>query len=118
MRAYTSSTTEGVAGAFGFVVDPTAVISSGDFIKSKAVISAASDTSAEPEDALILDSAGVVTSNAFEAMKYFQLPVFANTTARDAAVPTPAPGMMVFITGTGMQIRGATGWNTIAGTAT
>jgi len=26
--------------------------------------------------------------------------------------------MMVFVTGTGMQVRGATAWNTVAGTAT
>lgn len=47
-----------------------------------------------------------------------QLPVYANTGARDAAIPSPTPGLQVFVTGTGMQVRGATAWNTIAGTAT
>ena len=118
INAYTDSVTEGIAGAFGFVVDPTATIAGGNFVKSKAIISAASDTSADLADALIVDSAGVTTSNAFVATKYNQLAVFANTGARDTAIPSPAPGMVVFVTGTGMQIRGATAWNTIAGTAT
>ena len=49
----------------------------------------------------MLDSAGVVTSNAFSATKYFKLPVYADDTARLAAIPTPAAGMMVFMsTGT------------------
>jgi hypothetical protein len=96
--AYTDSVTEGLAGVIGFVVDPTAVIAGGGFIKSKVIIAAASDTSAEIEDSLVIDSAGLATSNAFEATKYFQLPVYADDTARSTAIPTPAKGMMVFMT--------------------
>ena len=44
-----------------------------------------------------------------------QLAVYANTTVRDSVITTPAPGMMIYVTGTGMQVRGATSWNTIAG---
>lgn len=47
-----------------------------------------------------------------------RLAVYANTTARDAAITSPTAGMMVYITGTGMQVYGATQWNTIAGTGT
>jgi len=47
-----------------------------------------------------------------------QLAVYANTTVRDTAIPSPTPGMMIYVTGTGMQVRGATGWNTIAGSGT
>ena len=47
-----------------------------------------------------------------------QLAVYANTTVRDIAIPSPNPGMMIYVTGTGMQVRGATGWNTIAGSGT
>lgn len=47
-----------------------------------------------------------------------QLAVYADTTARDAAIPSPAPGMMIYVTGTGMQVYGATQWNTVAGTGT
>jgi hypothetical protein len=98
VRAYSNSSTSAVAGAFGFVVDSTAVISGGSFIKSKAVIAASTDTSQDLANALILDSSGIASSNAFVASKYFQLPVYADDAARSTAIPTPAKGMMVFMT--------------------
>jgi hypothetical protein len=98
VRAYTSSSVSAVAGAFGFVVDSTAVISGGGFVKSKAVIAASTDTSQDLANALVVDSAGVVSANAFSATKYFKLPVYANDAARTSAIPTPAAGMMVFMT--------------------
>jgi hypothetical protein len=98
VRAFSNSSTSAVAGAFGFVVDSTAVISGGSFIKSKAVIAASTDTSQDLANALVVDSAGVVSSNAFSATKYFKLPVYANDAARSTAIPTPAAGMMVFMT--------------------
>jgi len=98
IRAYTDSSTAAFAGIIGVIVDPTAVIAGGNFIKSQVIISAASDTSQDPEDALILDSAGVATSNAFVASKFMQLPVYADDSARLVAIPTPAKGMMVFMT--------------------
>jgi len=98
IRAYTSSSVSAVAGAFGFVIDGSAVIAGGNFVKSKAVISAASDTAQDLANSFIIDSAGVATSNAFVASKYTQLAVYADDTARTAAIPTPAKGMMVFMT--------------------
>jgi uncharacterized protein YcfJ len=98
IKAYTNTTTSALAGAFGFVVDATATIAGGNFIKSKAIISAASDTTADLANALILDSAGVTTSNAFVASKYTQLAVYADDAARTSAIATPAKGMMVFMT--------------------
>ncbi len=99
IRAYTNTSVSGIAGVFGFVVDSTAsIVSGGGFVKSKAVIAASTDTSQNLSDALVLDSAGLVTSNAFSATKYFQLPVYADDTARSTAIPTPAKGMMVFMT--------------------
>jgi len=47
-----------------------------------------------------------------------QMAVYANTAVRDAAITNPIPGMMVYVTGTGLQVRGATQWNTIAGSGT
>lgn len=47
-----------------------------------------------------------------------QLAVYADTTARDSAITSPTPGMMIYVTGVGMQVRGATSWNTIAGSGT
>jgi len=99
IRAYTDTSVSGIAGVFGFIVDSTAsIVSGGGFVKSKAVIAASSDTSQDLSDALVLDSAGLVTSNAFSATKYFQLPVYADDAARLTAIPTPAKGMMVFMT--------------------
>ena len=99
IRAYTNTSVSGIAGVFGFVVDSTAsIVSGGGFVKSKAVIAASTDTSQNLSDALVLDSAGIASSNAFSATKYFQLPVYADDTARLAAIPTPAKGMMVFMT--------------------
>lgn len=47
-----------------------------------------------------------------------QLAVYANATVRDSSITSPQPGMMIYVTGTGMQVRGATSWNTIAGSGT
>ena len=47
-----------------------------------------------------------------------QLAVYANVTVRDSSITSPTPGMMIYVTGTGMQVRGATSWNTIAGSGT
>ena len=98
IKAYTDTTTSAIAGAFGFIVDATATIAGGNFIKSKAVISASTDTTANLADALVIDSAGVATSNAFVASKYTQLAVYADDAARTSAIATPAKGMMVFMT--------------------
>lgn len=47
-----------------------------------------------------------------------QLAVYADTIARDTMIPSPAPGMTIYVTGVGMQVYGATQWNTIAGSGT
>jgi len=98
VNAFSSSSTTALAGTFGFIVDSTAVIAGGSFIKSKAIISASTDTGSALGDALVLDSAGVITSNAFVASKYTQLAVYANDAARTSSIATPAKGMMVFMT--------------------
>jgi hypothetical protein len=98
VNAFSNSSTSALAGTFGFFVDSTATIAGGSFIKSKAIISASTDVGAAEADSFILDSAGVATSNAFAASKYFKLPVYANDAARTSAIPTPATGMMVFMT--------------------
>ena len=46
------------------------------------------------------------------------LTVYTNTAERDSAIPTPTAGMVVYVTGVGMQVRGATSWNTISGSGT
>jgi hypothetical protein len=47
-----------------------------------------------------------------------QLAVYANATVRDSSISSPTPGMMIYVNGTGMQVRGATSWNTVAGSGT
>lgn len=62
--------------------------------------------------------AGNISANNVNSTTSFGLPVYANATVRDSSIASPRPGMMVFVTGTGLQVRGATAWNTVAGTAT
>jgi len=97
VKGYSNSSTSAIAGIISFVVDPTAVIAGGNYIKSIVAIAAATDTSQDISNAFTLDSAGVATSNAFVASKYTQLAVYANDAARTSAIPTPAKGMMVFM---------------------
>lgn len=98
IKAFTDGTTKAQAGSFTVFVDPTATIAGGDFIKSKLLLSACTDVGQELNDGFLLDSAGVATSNVFSANKFFQLPVYADDAARLAAIPTPAAGMMIFMT--------------------
>lgn len=64
------------------------------------------------------NTATIVVDGTLTVNTNFQLPVFANATVRDTAIASPAPGMMIFVSGTGMQVRGSTGWNTVAGSGT
>lgn len=59
-----------------------------------------------------------LTDVAMVASIPMQLQVFASNGARDAAILSPSAGMMIYVTGDGMQVRGATSWNTIAGSGT
>ena len=61
---------------------------------------------------------GNITGNNINAVTSLGLPVYANTTVRDSSIASPQPGMMIFVTGTGLQVRGATAWNTVSGTTT
>jgi hypothetical protein len=65
-----------------------------------------------------LSATGNITGNNINTSTSFGLPVFANATVRDNTISSPQPGMMIFVTGTGLQVRGATAWNTVTGTAT
>ena len=59
---------------------------------------------------------GTVSANYLAAADAFRLPVYADNTARDTTIVTPTTGMMAFITGSGMQVYGATQWHVISGT--
>jgi hypothetical protein len=47
-----------------------------------------------------------------------QLATYASNGARDTDIVSPVTGQVVFVTGSGMQVRGATQWNLIAGSGT
>jgi len=61
---------------------------------------------------------GNITGNNLNTTTSLGLAVYANTTVRDSTISSPQPGMMIFVTGTGLQVRGTSAWNTVAGTAT
>jgi hypothetical protein len=65
-----------------------------------------------------ISTTGNVTGNNINSTTTFKLAVFANATVRDSSISSPVAGMMIYVTGTGMQVRGATSWNTVAGTGT
>ena len=47
--------------------------------------------------AMTFDGAGLLSAPTVEARTAFQLPVYADDTARSTAIPTPAAGMMIFM---------------------
>lgn len=65
-----------------------------------------------------VELANLTVTNNLVSASSIQLAVYANSTARDAVVTSPQPGMMVYITGVGLQIYGSTQWNTVSGTST
>ena len=81
------------------------------------------DWTAADGNSFVANAAGAYHSQKLQAPNLvantaFQLPVYADNTARDTSIVTPTTGMMVFVTGSGMQVYGATQWNPISGTAT
>ena len=65
-----------------------------------------------------LEAPGIVSATNVNATTSFGLPVYATDAARDIAIPSPQPGMMIFVTGgegAGLQVRGATEWNPVGG---
>ena len=65
-----------------------------------------------------LEAPVTISANSVNATNHFRLPVYATDAARDSAIPSPQPGMMVFVTtgeGAGLQVRGATQWNPVGG---
>jgi hypothetical protein len=87
-------------------------------VSGNLVVQTVGNTDSVTFQSVTANTANVIIEGALAVNSRFQLPVFANSTARDAAITSPAPGMVVYITGTGMQVRGATSWNTVSGTAT
>jgi hypothetical protein len=65
-----------------------------------------------------VSATGNITGNNINSTTSFRLPVYANTTVRDSTISSPVAGMMIFVTGTGMQVRGVTQWNTVTGSGT
>lgn len=54
----------------------------------------------------------------FTVASAIQLKRFDSTASRNTAIPAPTTGMMIYLDGVGLQVFGATQWNTVAGTDT
>lgn len=77
------------------------------------------DLTTNPPALYVGNNLGQLTQiNTLAAVGPMQLAVYANATVRDSSVASPQPGMIIYVTGTGMQVYGATQWNTIAGSST
>ena len=75
------------------------------------------DLTQDPPPLYVGNNAGQLTQiNTLAAQGPVQLVVYANATVRDAQVSTPQPGQLIWVTGTGLQVRGASQWNTVTGT--
>ena len=59
-----------------------------------------------------ISAVGTVTGNNISAVTAFQLPVYANTTARDTAISSPAVGMLIVVGNTYQGYNGAS-WGNI-----
>ena len=67
-----------------------------------------------------LEAPGTISANSVNATNHFRLPVYATDAARDSAIPSPQPGMMVYVSsgeGAGLQVRGTNNWNTVSQTS-
>lgn len=65
-----------------------------------------------------LEAPGTISAPNINATNNFSLPVYATDAARDTAISSPQPGMMVYVSsgeGAGLQVRGATQWNPVGG---
>jgi hypothetical protein len=97
VRAYTSPANSAIAGFVSVQIDSTSTIPpSSGFVKSKIFIGAASDTN--NTFGLEINSDGVANTTGFVGNSYIQTAVYANDAARTSAIPTPAKGMIVFMT--------------------
>ena len=63
----------------------------------------------DPEFEMRFESSGVLSAPTVEARVALQLPVYADDTARDLAIPTPAAGMMI-LNGTAFQGFNGSAW--------
>lgn len=105
-------------GVIKFFVGNTAQANVVQTISSSGVTVTGNTTAGNVLTGGMVSATGNITGNNVSTSTSFGLPVYANTSVRDSAIASPQPGMIIFVTGTGMQVRGATAWNTVAGTAT
>jgi len=85
----------GYGGYAGFIVDPDGTVVSGsNYVPSAFVINVSNGSSIDLNNVMAYGSNGVLTA------PIIQPGVYATTTARDAFITAPSPGMMVYITAT------------------
>lgn len=81
-----------------FAVDDSTITTGSTEIKSLIGIGQASELIAGSGNYLAINNVGHTVAPSVETTGYFQSAVYANPTARDAAITSPASGMMVFLT--------------------
>jgi len=119
-QAYTDSSTQATAGQISFIVDSNSTVTPGSgYVKSFVVISAATDTDQNANNAVTIDSAGVITSNAIsvgDGSTAHPSIVFTTDGSKDSGFFHPGDGIIgVTINGveagrwnpTGLQVAGA-----------
>jgi len=119
-QAYTDSSTQAIAGQISFIVDSNSTVTPGSgYVKSFVVISAATDTDQNANNAVTIDSAGVITSNAIsvgDGSTAHPSIVFTTDGGKDSGFFHPGDGVIgVTINGvekgrwnpTGLQVAGA-----------
>jgi hypothetical protein len=119
-QAYTDSSTQATAGQISFIVDSNSTVTPGSgYVKSFVVISAATDTDQSANNAVTIDSAGVITSNAIsvgDGSTAHPSIVFTTDGSKDSGFFHPGDGIIgVTINGveagrwnpTGLQVAGA-----------
>jgi hypothetical protein len=81
-----------------FAVDDATITTGSTEIKSIIGIGQASELIVASGNYLAIDNVGHTTAPSMQTTGYFQSAVYADPTARDAAITVPASGMMVFLT--------------------
>jgi hypothetical protein len=85
----------GYGGYAGFIIDPNGTVVSGsNYVPSAFIVNVSNGSSIDLNKVMAYSSDGTLYAPIIQPGTY------ANATARDAAITTPSPGMMVYISST------------------
>jgi hypothetical protein len=81
-----------------FVVDDSTITTGSTDIKASIILGQQAEMIGLSGNYLVIDKVGHTTAPSMQTTSYFQSAVYADPTARDAAITAPASGMIVFLT--------------------